>query len=102
MDSEDQIKLISDRLERFESVVTTKLDMLTDAMVKLARTEEKLVAIENDRTATQQRLNRFSQKLDNIEKAVDENSRVTNTINKVFWLVLAASITTGIGLAFMV
>jgi hypothetical protein len=36
-------------------------------------------------------MNRFSEKLDNIEKKVDDNNRTVAIINKLFWIVLVAS-----------
>jgi len=36
-------------------------------------------------------MNRFSQKLDEIEKKVDDNARVVNTISKLFWIAIVAA-----------
>ena len=71
------------RLDRIE----TKLDQLTDAMVAMARAEEKIVGLQEDYTNQQERLNRFSVKLDEIQKTVDDNHRTICVINKVFWVV---------------
>ena len=92
MTSEDKISSLNDRFDRFEDKVMSKLDVLTEAMVKLARTEEKLLAIENDRANQTQRLNRLSEKLDSIDKKVDDNARTVDTINKLFWIVATSSI----------
>lgn len=92
MTSEDKLSALNDRFDRFESSVLGKLDILTEAMIKLARTEEKLVAIENDRANQVQRLNRLSEKLDAIDKKVDDNARTVDTINKLFWIVATSSI----------
>ena len=37
-----------------------------------------------------ERVNRLSQKLDEIEKKVDDNARVVGIINKLFWVALVA------------
>ena len=92
MTSDDKLNALNDRFDRFEDKMTSKLDVLADAMVKLARTEEKLVAIENDRSNQVQRLNRLSEKLDSIDKKVDDNARTVETINKLFWIVATSSI----------
>jgi len=77
---------INSRFDRIE----TKLDKLSEAMVSLARTEEKIMSMENDRANQMQRMNRFSEKLDNIEKKCDDNARTVSTINKLFWVVIIA------------
>ena len=71
------------RLERIES----KLDQLTDAMISLARAEEKIASLAEHQTNQTERLNRLSVKIDDIEKKVDENAHTVGIINK---LVLAA------------
>ena len=74
------------RLDRIEG----KIDMLSDAMVSLARAEEKLVAIEKNNHTNFERMNRFSQKLDDIERKVDGNAHTVGVINKLFWIIIAA------------
>ena len=74
------------RLDRIEE----KIDKLSDAMISLARAEEKLIAIEKNNHANFDRMNRFSQKLDNIEDKVNDNARTIGVITKVFWLILGA------------
>lgn len=71
------------RLDRIES----KLDQLTDAMVMMARAEEKLASLKSDHDRTFERMNRFSQKLDEIQKKVDDNARVVQTISRLFWII---------------
>lgn len=74
------------RLDRIEE----KIDKLADAMVSLARAEEKIGSLMNDHEKMHERLNRFSQKLDEIEKKVDDNHRTVCVINKLFWVVVVA------------
>lgn len=76
----------SSRLDRIE----VKIDKLSDAMISLARAEEKLIAIEKNNHANYDRMNRFSQKLDNIEDKVNDNARTIDVIKKTFWLVLGS------------
>jgi len=80
--AESQVK----RLDRIEE----KIDKLGDAMISLARAEEKLIAIENNNHANFDRLNRFSSKLDDIEKKVDDNAHTVQIINRLFWIVAVA------------
>ena len=74
------------RLDRIEE----KIDKLTDAMVTIARAEEKLVNMEQKYSAQYDRMNKFSEKLDALEKLTSENSQTVYTINKLFWVALIA------------
>ncbi len=75
------------RLERIEE----KIDKLADAMVTLARAEEKIIALQDDHNKMYERMNRLSQKLDEIDKKVDENTRTVGIINKLFWVTIVAA-----------
>ena len=75
------------RLDRIEE----KIDKLTDAMIVMARAEEKLVQLEKSHTAHYERMNRFSEKLDVIEKKVNDNAHTVNTINKLFWIAIISA-----------
>ena len=78
------------RLDRIEE----KLDRLTDAMVAMARAEEKIIALQDDHENMRERLNKLSVKLDEIQKTVDDNSRTVGIINKVVYVAVAAAIGT--------
>ena len=78
----------TDRLNRIEE----KIDKLSEAMIALARAEEKLVAIEKNNHNNFDRMNRFSQKLDDIEKKVDDNARTVSIINKIVYVISVAII----------
>jgi|TARA_R100000084_G_scaffold103796_1_gene59960 hypothetical protein len=87
----------TDRLNRIEE----KIDKLSDAMISLARAEEKLIAIEKNNHANYDRMNRFSVKLDNIEEIANDNARTIDVIKKTFWLVLGAAAVGAAGQYFM-
>jgi len=70
------------RLDRIEE----KIDKLADAMVAIARTEERLIAMESKNISQYDRLNNFSKKLDQVEKTVNANASTVQTINKLFWV----------------
>ena len=76
----------STRLDRIEN----KIDKLADAMVSVARAEEKLVSMEQKYSAQYDRMNKFSEKLDELERIVLANSQTVNTINKLFWIAIIA------------
>lgn len=74
------------RLQRIED----KVDKMAEAMIALARFEEKMDAYNEYRTNSWERMNKFSAKLDTIEKMCDDNSRTVHTINKLAWVVASA------------
>ena len=74
------------RLDRIEE----KLDRLTDAMVAMARAEEKIIALQDDHENMRERLNKLSVKLDEIQKTVDDNSRTVGIINKIGMALIVA------------
>jgi len=76
------------RLNRIED----KIDKLTDAMVLIARTDEKLISMEQKYSAQYDRMNRFSEKLDDIEKLVETNNYTVMLINKIVGATAIAAI----------
>tara|TARA_A200000159_G_scaffold61762_1_gene57156 strand:- start:566 stop:847 length:282 start_codon:yes stop_codon:yes gene_type:complete len=75
------------RLERIED----KMDKMADALISLARFEEKMEAYNKYREDSWQRMNKFSEKLDIIEKKCDENANTVGVINKLFWIFTAVA-----------
>jgi len=80
----DDFNDLSKRFDRIEN----KIDKLSDAMVSLARTEEKIMAMESDRSNTIERLNRHSEKIDELNDLVKENSRITANIVRITWIIV--------------
>ena len=74
----------NNRLNRIEE----KIDKLSDAIISLARAEEKLIQIERTNHASYERMNRFSEKLDQLESVVTKNNQTVTIINKLFWAVM--------------
>jgi len=74
------------RLDRIEE----KLDKLAEAMIAMARAEEKIVNLQGDHEEMHIRLNKHSEKLDDIERVCRDNHRTIGVINKLFWIVLVA------------
>jgi uncharacterized protein Yka (UPF0111/DUF47 family) len=74
------------RLDRIEE----KLDQMSEVLVSLARFEEKMDAYNEYRDRSWGRMNKFSEKLDKIEKMCDDNARTVHTINKLFWVAIVA------------
>lgn len=83
----------SERLARIEAHsgvrfdrIEEKLDKLGEAMISIARAEEKLATLNGNYDNQFQRMNRFSDKLDQIEKKVDDNANTVRVINRLFWI----------------
>ena len=74
------------RLARIEE----KLDRLADAMISIARAEEKLLSMEEKYSNQFERMNRFSEKLDRIEMQVNDNAATVKLINKLFWVAVVS------------
>ena len=86
----------ANRLDRIEE----KLDKQTDAMVAMARAEEKIANLQEDHGNMHDRLNKHSEKLDEIERVCRDNQRTIGVINKLLWIILVAvigSVVTQIG-----
>jgi len=84
-------RIEADSTARFDRI-ENKIDKLAEALVALARVEEKMLAVEKNNMNQFERMNRFSQKLDEIEKKVDDNAHTVAIINKVVYLISAAII----------
>ena len=80
----------NNRLDRIEE----KIDKLSEAMISLARAEEKLIQIEKNNHSAYERMNKFSEKLDRLEECVTKNSQTVQLINKLFWGTFVAVIGT--------
>ena len=74
------------RLDRIED----KIDKLSDAIVSLARVEEKIASMEAQLVNGHDRMNKHGIKLDAIESQVQSNAQTVSVIHKVFWIVIVA------------
>lgn len=74
------------RLDRIEN----KIDKLSDAVVSLARAEEKLINLENDRNTMLDKITRIEEKIDNVDLRMTEQETTSRVVIKVFWIVLTA------------
>tara|TARA_Y100000289_G_C3837199_1_gene106642 strand:+ start:92 stop:370 length:279 start_codon:yes stop_codon:yes gene_type:complete len=75
------------RLTRIEE----KLDRLADAMISLARAEEKIESLQEDHNKQYDRINKLSMKIDDIERIVRDNQRSVQFMHKLFWVVVVAA-----------
>lgn len=76
----------SDRLDRIEN----KLDKLSEAIVSLARAEEKIQNMEKFLHQQMDMMIEGQKRLEAVEKSARDNATTINVINKLFWIVMAA------------
>ena len=79
-DHQDQ----NDRLDRIEN----KLDTLSDAIISLARAEEKITMLAKYGETQASQILKIVERLEALEQKVSSNEIVVNVINKLFWIVL--------------
>ena len=84
------------RLDRIEN----KIDKLSDAVISLARAEEKLINLENDRNIMLEKITRIEKKIDNVDLRITEQETTSRVIIKIFWIVLTAIV--GACIAFLI
>ena len=78
------------RLARIED----KIDKLSDAMINLARAEEKLINIDKSAQQHFERMNRFSQRMDDLEDEVKEQGKTVKVMQYI--ITLTATVFAGI------
>jgi hypothetical protein len=90
MDKELEQHIVGEthRLDRIEA----KIDKLSETVISLARAEEKLVALENDKKFLMDRMIKNEERVESIEKKVDETSVTVRVINRLFWITVAVVI----------
>lgn len=85
------------RLDRIEE----KIDKLSETVISLARAEEKLINLEEDKKIINDRLNTHSERIDKVEAKVDETDITVRVINRIFWIGVTVSAAAWAGQMFM-
>jgi chromosome segregation ATPase len=75
----------TDRLDRIED----KIDKMSEAIITLARVEEKISDLEVRREEQHVRLNRLSEKIDNIDSHVTSLVENVSFMKKLVWFFFA-------------
>lgn len=70
--------------------IEKKLDNITEIMIAMARTEEKIVNLENDKTFLMETIIKIDERLDTAEKRLDESEVTIRVINRLFWITATA------------
>lgn len=85
------------RLGRIEA----KIDKLAEAIISLARAEEKLLQLEEDKKFLMGKMIKLEERMEKTERVLDENSMTISAINRIFWIALSGTIATLIGAYLM-
>ena len=85
------------RLGRIEA----KIDKLAEAIISLARAEEKLMQLEEDKKFLMGKMVRLEERMEKTERVLSENSTTISAINRIFWIALSGTIATLIGAYLM-
>lgn len=95
--NEKQFDVIQNRMDKVEG----KLDRITDALIQLARTEERILKLEEDRKSLHNQINRHGDQILDIQRHVNENSNFSALFQRVGWILLAALVTAFIASLFV-
>lgn len=76
------------------------LQRIGDAVVSLARAEERLASIEQIVNSTLSKINTIDERVRKLEQETRDNSNMVKTISRVFWTITSSIITAGIGTLF--
>jgi hypothetical protein len=76
----------SHRLDRIEE----KLDKLADAVISIARAEEKIVTLTSFSKQQSEMIQLLTTRIDRLESTVQENGSTISIINKIFWIVISS------------
>ena len=85
------------RLDRIEQ----KIDAMSDAIISLARAEEKIVTLKEFGKQQGEQILMLINRVDRLEDLVRTNAATVNVINKIFWVVIAAAATGITGMLFI-
>jgi hypothetical protein len=81
------------RFDRIEE----KLDKLSEAMISLARAEEKLINIERTGHNHSIQMGLLETRIDKLERCAVEQQQTISNFAKLFWIVIVAMVGTLVG-----
>ena len=76
------------RLDRIEE----KLDQMAQAIIALARAEEKISTLTEFNKQQSEQLQSLINRIDKVEQLVNSNAATVNIINRIFWVILVGLI----------
>ena len=88
---------LSARFDRIE----VKIDQMSDAIIALARAEEKIITLAEITKQQGGQVLTLINRVDTLETLVRQNAGTVSVINKLFWIVIAAAATAITGMLFI-
>lgn len=85
--------VVDNRLDRIEQ----KIDKLSEAIISIARAEEKLVMLENDKKFLMQKMVEIDDRVAAVEKKVDETQGTISIIQRITWIGISTAVAAAIG-----
>lgn len=86
------------RLDRIEE----KIDRLSDAIITLARVEEKISDLELRRAESHERVNRISKSIDDISIQTSVIGQKVAILEKTTWCIVSAIVTGAVGMLYYI
>jgi len=83
--------MTEDRLSRIEN----KLDKLAEAVVSLARMEERMITLFNRMDKYEERQGDLEERIEGVEKSAIKNNHTLRFAERIFWVVITAAVSTG-------
>lgn len=93
MSSKKVEAIVDQRLDRIES----KIDKLSEAIVMIARAEEKLIQLENDKKFLMERMLNVEERVTQTEKKTEEHSSAISIIQRITWIAVSTVVATAAG-----
>ena len=85
------------RLDRIE----TKLDSMSEAIISLARAEEKIYTLMDIQKQQGAQILALINRIERLDDMVRANAQTVSVINKIFWIVLTAGAAAIAGMLFI-
>jgi prefoldin subunit 5 len=85
--------IVDQRLDRIEA----KIDKLAEAIVSIARAEEKLVSLENDKKFLMERMIKMEERVNVVEKKTDDNTSAISIIQRITWIAISTAVAAAAG-----
>ena len=93
-------RIEADSTARFDRI-EDKIDKLSDAIIALARAEEKILTLTSFSKQQSEQIQRVINRVDSIEELVTSNASTINIINKIFWIIMASAATVITGMLIL-
>jgi hypothetical protein len=93
-------RIEADATARFDRI-ENKMDKLSEAIIALARAEEKILTLTSFSKQQSEQIQRVINRVDSIEELVTSNASTINIINKIFWIIMASAATVITGMLIL-